>query len=105
VISVRTSELHRFAEEVRFEAAEVLSPAIVRFTLPLLDGVAFGAGAGTVSETVHAAQLRYAACLRASLGNLVAYIETAKGLADAAESVAASLEAADGRSAETIVLR
>jgi hypothetical protein len=101
VIIVRTSELHRFAEDVRFEAAEVLSPAIARFTLPLQDGVAFGAGAGAASEAVQAAQHRYAECLRASLGNLTAFIEAAKGLADAAESVAATLDAADGRSASS----
>ena len=97
-INVETSELNRFAADVRFEADEVLAPAVGRATLPLRDGVSFGAR--NASGAVHAAKQRYAQALSASMGNLTQFVEAARIMAAAAEMAAQEFAAADSRSAE-----
>jgi methyl-accepting chemotaxis protein len=97
-INVETSELRRFAKDVGFEADEVLAPAVDRATLPLQDGVRFGAK--NASGTVHAAKTRYAQALSAHLSNLTEYIEAAKIMAAAAAQVAADFDEVDTRSAD-----
>lgn len=100
-INVETSELSRFAEDVRFEADEVLAPAVGRATLPLREGVSFGAQ--NASGAVHAAKLRYAQSLGRSMGNLAEFVEAARIMAAAAQMAAQEFEAADSRSAEAAV--
>jgi hypothetical protein len=97
-INVETDGLSRFAEDVRFEADEVLAPAVGRATLPLRDGVSFGAR--NASGAVHAAKQRYAQALSASTGNLTQFVEAARIMAAAAEMAAQEFAAADSRSAE-----
>ncbi len=97
-INVETDGLSRFAEDVRFEADEVLAPAVGRATLPLRDGVSFGAR--NASGAVHAAKQRYAQALSASMGNLTQFVEAARIMAAAAEMAAQEFAAADSRSAE-----
>ena len=97
-INVETSELNRFAEDVRFEADEVLAPAVGRATMPLQDGVSFGAK--NASGAVHAAKQRYALSLSRSMDNLTEFVEAAKIMAAAAQMAAQEFDAADSRSAE-----
>jgi len=97
-INVQTGELRRFAKDVGFEADEVLAPAVDRATLPLQDGVRFGAK--NASGAVHAAKTRYAQALSAHLSNLTEYIAAAKIMAAAAAQVAADFDEVDGRSAD-----
>jgi hypothetical protein len=97
-INVETGELSRFAEDVRFEADEVLAPAVGRATVALRDGVSFGAK--NASGAVHAAKQRYAQSLGASMGNLTEFVEAARIMAAAAEMAAREFAAADSRSAE-----
>jgi hypothetical protein len=97
-INVQTGELRRFAKDVGFEADEVLAPAVDRATLPLQDGVRFGAK--NASGAVHAAKTRYAQALSAHLTNLTEYIEAAKIMAAAAAQVAADFDEVDVRSAD-----
>ena len=93
-INVETGELKRFAKDVGFDADEVRQPAVGRATMPLQDGVSFGAK--NASGAVHAAKTRYAESLSASMSNLNA----ARIMAAAAEKVAADFDAVDARSAE-----
>jgi hypothetical protein len=97
-INVQTGELRRFAKDVGFEADEVLAPAVDRATLPLQDGVRFGAK--NASGAVHAAKTRYAQALSAHLSNLTEYIQAAKIMAAAAAQVAADFDEVDVRSAD-----
>jgi hypothetical protein len=97
-INVETGELKRFAKDVGFGTEEVMRPAVGRATMPLRDGVTFGAR--NASGAVHAAKIRYAQSLTASLSNLTEFIEAAKIMAAAAEMVAQDFEAVDARSAE-----
>jgi hypothetical protein len=97
-INVETGELKRFAKDVGFETDEVMQPAVGRATMPLQDGVTFGAK--NASGAVHAAKVRYAESLSASMSNLTEFITAAKIMADAADKVAADFEAVDVRSAE-----
>jgi hypothetical protein len=97
-INVQTGELRRFAKDVGFEADEVLAPAVDRATLPLQDGVRFGAK--NASGAVHAAKTRYAPALSAHLSNLTEYIQAAKIMAAAAAQVAADFDEVDVRSAD-----
>jgi hypothetical protein len=97
-INVQTGELRRFAKDVGFEADEVLAPAVDRATLPLQDGVRFGAK--NASGSVHAAKTRYAQALSAHMTNLAEYIEAAKIMAAAAAQVAADFDEVDVRSAD-----
>ena len=97
-INVQTGELRRFAEDVGFEADEVLAPAVDRATLPLQVGVRFGAK--NASGSVHAAKTRYAQALSAHMTNLAEYIEAAKIMAAAAAQVAADFDEVDVRSAD-----
>jgi hypothetical protein len=97
-INVQTGELRRFAKDVGFEADEVLAPAVDRATLPLQDGVRFGAK--NASGAVHAAKTRYARALSAHLSNLTEYIQAAKIMAAAAAQVAADFDEVDVRSAD-----
>jgi hypothetical protein len=97
-INVQTGELRRFAKDVGFEADEVLAPAVDRATLPLQDGVRFGAK--NASGAVHAAKTRYAQALSAHLSNLSEYIQAAKIMAAAAAQVAADFDEVDVRSAD-----
>ena len=97
-INVETGELKRFAEDVGFETDEVMQPAVGRATLPLQDGVKFGAN--NASGVVHAAKTRYAQSLSATMANLTEFINAAKIMATAAEKVAQDFDAVDVRSAE-----
>jgi hypothetical protein len=97
-INVETGELKRFAKDVGFETDEVMQPAVGRATMPLQDGVTFGAK--NVSGAVYAAKTRYAQSLSASMGNLTEFINAAKIMATAAEKVAQDFDAVDTRSAE-----
>jgi hypothetical protein len=96
-VEVRTGQLNEFARDVRFEAGEVLEPAVSRSTVPLRDGVTFGAR--NASGAVHSAKVKYARSLTASMANLNEFIEAAKIMATAAEKVAAEFDAVDVRSA------
>jgi hypothetical protein len=96
-INVETSELGRFAKDVRFEADEVLQPAVSRAAVKLT-GVNFGQK--NASGAVHAAKQRYAQSLSASMQNLNAYVEAAQIMAAAAELVAREFDAVDARSAD-----
>jgi hypothetical protein len=98
LINVETGELKRFAKDVGSGTDEVMRPAVGRATMPLRDGVTFGAK--NASGAVHAAKIRYAQSLSASLSNLTEFIEAAKIMAEAAEMVARDFEAVDARSAE-----
>ena len=97
-INVETGELKRFAKDVGFETDEVMQPAVGRATMPLQDGVTFGAK--NVSGAVHAAKARYAQSLSASVGNLTEFLNAARIMATAAEQVAKDFDAVDVRSAE-----
>jgi hypothetical protein len=97
-INVQTGELRRFAKDVGFEADEVLAPAVDRATLPLQDGVRFGAK--NAGGAVHAAKTRYAQALSAHMSNLTEYIQAAKIMAAAAAQVAADFDEVDVRSAD-----
>jgi hypothetical protein len=97
-INVQTGELRRFAKDVGFEADEVLAPAVDRATLPLQEGVRFGAK--NASGAVHAAKTRYAQALSAHMSNLTEYIQAAKIMAAAAAQVAADFDEVDVRSAD-----
>jgi hypothetical protein len=97
-INVQTGELRRFAKDVGFEADEVLAPAVDRATLPLQDGVRFGAK--NASGAVHAAKTRYAQALSAHMSNLTEYIQAAKIMAAAAAQVATDFDEVDARSAD-----
>lgn len=97
-INVQTGELRRFAKDVGFEADEVLAPAVDRATVPLQDGVRFGAK--NASGAVHAAKTRYAQALSAHLSNLTEYIQAAKIMAAAAAQVATDFDEVDVRSAD-----
>ena len=88
-VEVRTGQLNEFARDVRFEAGEVLEPAVSRSTVPLRDGVTFGAR--NASGAVHSAKVKYARSLTASMANLNEFIEAAKIMATAAEKVSAAL--------------
>jgi hypothetical protein len=98
-INVETGELKRFAKDVGFDADEVLQPAVGRATMPLQDGVTFGAK--NASGAVHAAKTRYAQSLSVSMGNLDEFVYAAKIMAAAAEMVAADFDASDARAADT----
>ena len=98
-INVETGELKRFAKDVGFDADEVLQPAVGRATMPLQDGVTFGAK--NASGAVHAAKTRYAQSLSASMSNLDEFVYAAKIMAAAAEMVAADFDASDARAADT----
>ena len=97
-INVETGELKRFAKDVGFETDEIMQPAVGRATMPLQDGVTFGAR--NASGAVHAAKTRYAQSLSASMSNLTEFINAAKIMATAAERVAQDFDAVDVRSAE-----
>jgi hypothetical protein len=97
-INVETGELRRFAEDVGFETDEVMRPAVGRATMPLQDGVTFGAK--NASGAVHAAKIQYAQSLTASMSNLTEFINAAKIMATAAEKVAQDFDAVDVRSAD-----
>lgn len=97
-INVETGELKRFAKDVGFDADEVRQPAVGRATMPLQDGVSFGAK--NASGAVHAAKTRYAESLSASMSNLNEFVNAARIMAAAAEKVAADFDAVDARSAE-----
>jgi hypothetical protein len=97
-INVETGELKRFAKDVGFDADEVLQPAVGRATLPLQDGVTFGAK--NASGAVHAAKTRYAQSLGASMSNLDEFVYAAKIMASAAAMVAADFDASDARAAD-----
>jgi hypothetical protein len=97
-IDVETGELKRFAKDVGFETDEVMQPAVGRATMPLQDGVRFGAR--NASGAVYAAKTRYAQSLAASMSNLIEFINAAKIMATAAERVAQDFDAVDMRSAD-----
>jgi hypothetical protein len=97
-INVETGELKRFAKDVEFDADEVRQPAVGRATMPLQDGVSFGAK--NASGAVHAAKTRYAESLTASMSNLNEFVNAAKIMAAAAEKVAADFDAVDARAAD-----
>ena len=97
-INVETGELKRFAKDVGSETDEVMQPAVGRATMPLQDGVTFGAK--NASGAVHAAKTRYAQSLTASMSNLTEFINAAKIMATAAERVAQDFDAVDMRSAD-----
>jgi hypothetical protein len=99
-IEVRTDKLSEFAGEVRFEAGEVLEPAVTRNSVPLRDGVTFGAR--NASGAVHSAKVKYAQSLAASMANLNEFVEAAKIMAAAAEKVAAEFDAVDVRSSAAV---
>jgi len=96
-INVETSELTKFAEDVRFEGEEGLNPAISRASVTL-SGVTFGQH--NASGAVHAAKTRYAQALTGHMNNLNAYLEAGQIMAAAAELVAKEFDAVDARSAD-----
>jgi hypothetical protein len=96
-INVETSELSRFAKDVRFESDEGLNPAIARADAQL-PGVRFGQN--NASGTVHAAKTRYMQAYLAHLANLNNYVEAGNIMAEAAELVAKEFDAVDARSAD-----
>jgi hypothetical protein len=96
-IRVRTGELCRFAEGVRFETTSVFAPAVAALTVPLRAGVPFGARLREVSGPTEAAARRYASAVDASLAGLRQFVQAAALLAEAAERVAADFQAADTR--------
>ena len=96
-INVETSELNRFAKDVRFEADEVFQPAVSRASTTLT-GVAFGQT--NASGSVHAAKQRYSQALSAHMRNLNAYIEAGQIMSAAAELVAKEFDEVDARSAD-----
>jgi hypothetical protein len=97
-INVETGELRRFAKDVGSDTDDVLSPEVGRATMPLQDGVTFGAT--NASGAVHAAKTRYADSLRVSMSNLTAFVEAARIMAAAAEMVAADYDETDARAAD-----
>lgn len=97
-IHVETGELRRFAEDVRFEAEQVLAPAVARAALALGDGVTFGAR--NASGAVHAAKQRYALSLSRSMSNLTEFVTAARIMAAAAQMAAREFDSADSRSTE-----
>jgi hypothetical protein len=97
-INVETGELRRFAKDVGSDTDDVLQPAVGRATMPLQDGVTFGAK--NASGAVHAAKTRYADSLNASMSNLNAFVEAAKIMSAAAEMVAADYDDTDARAAD-----
>jgi len=96
-IKVETSELDRFAKDVRFESDEGLQPAIGRASAQLT-GVRFGQN--NASGSVHAAKARYAEALDVHITNLNNYVEAGQIMAEAAELVAKEFDAVDARSAD-----
>jgi hypothetical protein len=99
-INVDTGELRRFAEDVTFDADEMMLPDMARATRPL-DGVRFGEQ--NASGAVHAAKARYTQSLTASMKNLDEYVRAAKFMAALAAIVATDFDNADARSAESAV--
>jgi hypothetical protein len=97
-INVETGELRKFAEDVKFDASEMMQPDMQRATQPL-DGVRFGEQ--NASGAVHAAKARYTDSLRASMANLDQYVSAAKFMAALAEIVATDFANADMRSADS----
>jgi hypothetical protein len=97
-INVETSELSRFAKDVRFEADEGLQPAIDRAAVTLSD-VRFGAN--NAGGAVHAAKARYKQALIQHRLNLEAYVEAGQIMAAAAELVAKEFDEVDARSADS----
>src|SRR5689334_8920325 len=98
-INVDTGEMRKFAEDVAFDADEMMRPDMVRATQPL-DGVRFGEQ--NASGAVHAAKARYTQSLTASMSNLDEYVRAAKFMAALAGVVAADFDSADARSAESV---
>lgn len=96
-INVETSELDRFAKDVRFESDEGLNPAILRADAQLT-GVRFGQN--NASGSVLAAKQRYDQALTAHIRNLNNYVEAGNIMAAAAELVAKEFDAVDVRSAD-----
>jgi hypothetical protein len=101
-IRVRTGELYRFAEGVRFETASVFAPAVAALSVPLRSGVPFGVRLREVSGVTEAAAERYASAVDTSLANLRRFVQAASLLAEAVERVAADLRAADTRAAASV---
>lgn len=97
-INVETGELHKFAEDVKFDASEMMLPDMQRATQPL-DGVRFGEQ--NASGAVHAAKARYRESLQASMANLDRYVSAAKFMASMAEIAAIEFSRSDQRSAES----
>lgn len=97
-INVDTGELRKFAEDVTFDADEMMLPDMARATRPL-DGVRFGEQ--NASGAVHAAKARYTQSLEASTKNLGEYVKAAKFMAALAAIVATDFDSADARSAES----
>jgi hypothetical protein len=67
-----------------------MQPAVGRATMPLQDGVTFGAK--NASGAVHAAKTRYAQSLSATMTNLTEFINAAKIMADGGREVAQDFE-------------
>lgn len=98
-INVDTGELRKFAEDVAFDADEMMRPDMARATQPL-DGVRFGEQ--NASGAVHAAKARYTQSLDASMRNLNEYVRAAKFMAAVAAIVATDFDNTDSRSAESV---
>ena len=94
-INVETGELRKFAEDVTFDADEMMRPDMARATQPL-DGVRFGEQ--NASGAVHAAKARYTQSLEASMRNLNEYVRAAKFMAALAGVVATDFDHAAARS-------
>jgi hypothetical protein len=99
-INVETGGLRSFAEDMRFEADEVLNPAVTNVKAALGDGVLFGAN--NTSGAVLAAKQQYANALASSQANLTEFIAAAKIFAAAAEQVAKEFDAVDTRSEDAV---
>jgi hypothetical protein len=96
-VRVETDGLNKFSSQVQNDTSQTLESGYSRASVDLSSGVEFGAN--SASGGVHAAKERYVQSLQASTANVVAYMEAARVLADAAGKVAAAMDATDGRAA------
>jgi hypothetical protein len=97
-VRVETDGLNKFSDQVQNDTNRTLESGYSSASVDLSSGVQFGAN--SASGGVHAAKERYAQSLRASTANVVAYMDAARILADAATKVAAAFAATDGRAAD-----
>jgi hypothetical protein len=98
-IRVETEGLTRFSGQVHTDVSRTIEPGYYDAKVSLAQGVQFGAA--NASGSVHAAKVRYAESLSASTTNILAYMDAARVLADAAAKVAVAFDGSDARSAQT----